>query len=389
MRLISLLKKTMIENFRDWKIIILILFFAPFFVFLMYFYFGNTVVVYDVMIVNHDTGIQDEGGIRFYAGYELIQQLEDLKYPSGIKILNIHLEKNLDEAKLKLKDESADLIVEIPAKFSETLLEYKKGNKPPPVTVRTYGNASDVSYIMAAAWCDSLTYQYAAVLTNQESPLHLESESIGKARSLTDFELYVPGLLGLAVMMLMFSAAASVIKEKDKGTIIRLRLAKMKAWEWLSAVSLGQILIGLGAIGLTYLTAVSLGYSSAGSFFAAIVVCVFSCVSIMAVSMIVAAFLRSIFDLMTIGCFPFFLLMFFSGGLFPLPEVPLFTLGSHPVNLNAVLPTTHTIHALDRILNNGDGLEAVGFELAALAVLSVIYFTFGVWLFSRQHLRAK
>ena len=38
MRLHPLFKKTVIENFRDWKVLILGVTFAPFFVVLMYFY---------------------------------------------------------------------------------------------------------------------------------------------------------------------------------------------------------------------------------------------------------------------------------------------------------------------------------------------------------------
>ena len=46
MRFLSLFRKTMIENFRDWKILVLVLTFAPFFVLLMYFYFGESVQTY-------------------------------------------------------------------------------------------------------------------------------------------------------------------------------------------------------------------------------------------------------------------------------------------------------------------------------------------------------
>ena len=57
MRLASLFRKTMIENFRDWKIIILTLTFAPFFVVLMYFYVEETGQrPYEVLVINRDGG---------------------------------------------------------------------------------------------------------------------------------------------------------------------------------------------------------------------------------------------------------------------------------------------------------------------------------------------
>ena len=387
MRLLTLLKKTMIENFRDWKILILILTFAPFFVFLMYFYIGYTTETYKVVFINSDQGVLAVGD-SFNAGQILISEMTEATYEDGTNILVLHEEKEMAKALKRLEDKSVDLVVEIPNNFSKTLMDYKEGKKPTPVVVKTYGDPANTKYIMAAAWCDSITYHYAASVTGQESPLELQAESISRSKSLNDFSLYVPALLALAVMMLMFTAAGTIIREKDKGTIIRLRISNMTTFEWLSAVSVTQIIIGLLAIGLTYLTAISLGYQSSGSLIAMIVIGILSSLSIVAISLVVAALLRSVFDLMTIGCFPFFILMFFSGGMFPIPPLQLFVVGERPININDILPTTHSISALGKILNYDSGLGDVVFEIGAIIILSFIYFTAGVWLFTKRHMRA-
>jgi ABC-2 type transport system permease protein len=106
-----------------------------------------------------------------------------------------------------------------------------------------------------------------------------------------------------------------------------------------------------------------------------------------AISLLVAAWLRTIFDLMTIGCFPFFILMFFSGGMFPLPPLRLLTIGGRSFDINEILPTTHSIAAFDKILNVNMGLGEVAYELAAIAVLTVVFYVLGAWLFARRHLR--
>jgi len=378
----------MIENFRDWKVLILGVTFAPFFVVLMYFYFGEAIETYRVAFVNHDQGVTDSNGNIFYAGQALIAKIETSADMEGTIVLKIFQEKEISEAQKRLKDKSADLIVEIPENFSQVLLDYKKGERPEPAVVRTYGDPVNPKYIMAAVWSDSLTYQFTLDWTGLEGPLQLETEELTQLISLTDFDLYVPGLLGLALMMLMFTAAATLIKEKDKGTIMRLRISNMTTPEWLVAVSLAQVIIGLLAMGLTYLTAVILGYQAAGSLVAVTVVGILSCLAIIAISVLVAAMLRTIFDLMTVGCFPFFILMFFSGGMFPLPTISLFSLGGHPFNVNDFLPTTHAITAFGKILNQGMGLGDVVFEIGAIAVLTVLYFAFGIWLFTKRHMRA-
>ncbi len=389
MRFIPLLKKAMVENIRDWKVLSLGLTFAPFFVVLMYFYLGNMALTYKVVFINHDSGARDFDGSVLNAGSLLIADLMSMKYPDGTGILNCSQEAELSEARKRLKDESADLIVEIPRDFSAILIDYKEGKNPAPAAIKTYGDPSNPRYVMAAAWSDSLAFRFSTTFAGLEWPVELETEGISDTASSSDFELYVPVLLALAVMMLMFTAAATLIKEKDKGTITRLRISHMTTFEWLSAVSLTQIIIGLLAMGLTYMTAVALGYRSAGSPWPVIVVGLLSSLSIVAISLLVASWLRTIFDLMTIGCFPFFVLMFFSGGMLPLPSLELFTLGGRPIPINAVLPTTHTITALGKILNHGAGLDEVAYEMTAIICLSALYFAAGAALFTRRHMRAK
>lgn len=220
------------------------------------------------------------------------------------------------------------------------------------------------------------------------TPLEIQADTVSGLKSLNDFELYVPALLVMAFIMLMFTAAASLIKEKDKGTILRLRLSNMTVFEWLVAVSLTQLIIGILALALTYGTALALGYQSSGPLLAVLVVGLISCLSVIGISLIVAAYLRTIFDLLTIGCFPFFILMFFSGGMFPLPPLRLFTLGNRYVNINDLLPTTHAITAMGKILNQGAGLSDVAFELAAISILTVMFYALGVWLFTRRQMQA-
>jgi ABC-2 type transport system permease protein len=209
---------------------------------------------------------------------------------------------------------------------------------------------------------------------------------LSQAGSLTEFQLYVPGLLILALMMLMFTAAGALIREKDKGTLIRLRLSNLTVMEWLAAVSATQLIVGILALALTYLTAMAVGYRAQGSLLLLLVVGILTSLSIMAISVLVAAFLRTSFDLVTVGCFPFFILMFFSGGMFPLPGVPLFHWGGRAIELNEILPTTHAIAALNRVLSYDAGLGDIAFELWAVVVLTVGFYALGTWIFTRKHM---
>jgi ABC-2 type transport system permease protein len=81
-------------------------------------------------------------------------------------------------------------------------------------------------------------------------------------------------------------------------------------------------------------------------------------------------------------------MMFFSGVIFPMPPVILFNIAGRAISAYDILPPTHAVVALNKILTLGAGLGDVAYELSALVVLSILYFAVGVWLFRKLHLRS-
>jgi ABC-2 type transport system permease protein len=387
MRLAALYRKEMTEAFRDWKMLSLTLTFAPFFVFLMYGYLGHTSPVYQVAVVNADAGALTPAGEEYRGGEELMTVFRELRGPQDEEILRIR-EAEEEDVQALLQNRRADVIVRIPPEFSQTILGYQRGMFSQNLPIRSLGDPGNPDYLMAVAWVDMLTLEYIQSALGVQSPLTLEPETVTGVESLTDFDLYVPGLLVLALMMIMFTAAGALIREKDKGTIIRLRLSNLRVLEWLAAVSATQLIVGILALALTYVSAVAVGYRAVGSLWLLLLVGALASISVMAISVLVAAFLRTVFDLVTVGCFPFFILMFFSGGMFPLPGVPLFQLGEHGVELNEILPTTHAITALNKVLSYDAGLGGITYEIGAILILTAFYFALGTWIFTRRHMPA-
>ncbi len=100
MRLPTLFKKTMIENFRDWKILILILTFAPFFVLLMYLYLGYTTETYKVIFINYDQEVKAIDRDPLSAGQVLISEMTKATYEDGTNILIIYKEEEITPVEL-------------------------------------------------------------------------------------------------------------------------------------------------------------------------------------------------------------------------------------------------------------------------------------------------
>ena len=74
--------------------------------------------------------------------------------------------------------------------------------------------------------------------------------------------------------------------------------------------------------------------------------------------------------------------------MFPLPDIRLFEIAGRSVNVNDILPTTHSISAFEKILNRGAGLSDVTYELTAISLLCVVFFSLGTFWFTKRHMSA-
>ena len=385
MRALAFLHKTFLENLREWKILSMVLVFAPFFVYLMWGYFHATEPAYQLIVIDHDAGVSS--GEAFFGSGELIDSWRQAEHSDGDAIFEVSTSEDIAGSVEALKTRKADLVVEIPQDFSLRVTTFARGEGTSPAVLTNHAEASNARGTMAMAMSDYVAFTAVATATQAPSPLDVRLEQVGGGEQPSEFDLYVPALLMLAIIMVMFTAAATLIKEVDKRTISRLVLSRLTTLELLAAVSVNQVLIGVVALALAYGSALTVGYRSEGSLLAVLVVGALATLAVVAISVLVAAFMRTIFELLTVGCFPFFILMFFSDCMFPLPKITVGAIGGFTLYATDVLPTAMAVRAFNRILNHGAGLGDVWVELLCIAVLTVGYFAVGTWLFTRRHFR--
>ncbi len=376
MKLIASIVKTLKENIRDWKVIILVLVFSPFFVLLMKLYYGSEPATYNIGIINYDRGNKST---------ELTKLLRDSLGEKDTKQFKLFDYSDKSELEIKVMDRSVDLGMIIPENYSKSLIMAKTDNNS-TVAVEILGSTGNVKYTIAAILVSDIIYRQGIDIAEITLPSTIKETFLEKNQPVNEFESYVPGMISLAVLMILFTACASIVKENDKRTIIRLRLSRLGAFNFLSGICIVQSVIAVIAVVLSYWTALFLGYKPVGEFGPVLVVGIISSFSMVSLSLLVASFLNSVFDVLTIGCFPFFILMFFSGSMFPLTKMNILTLFGHPFGVSDILPLTHTASAFNKILNFGYGLADVGFEIIMIVVLSVIYFSFGLLLYQKRKL---
>jgi ABC-2 type transport system permease protein len=387
-RIASVFRKTMREMLREKWMLGLTLVFAPFFVFLYWLWFQGGSTTYKVIVINQDRGVQLSDGSRFDAGQEVIASINAVTYSDGSPLLKVIPATDRGEAESILKEREATAFLLIPEGFSQAIQALRKGDRSVTTQITFGGDLSNAYYMVGANLALAAAEGYIQQSTGQKPLVNYVEEPLGASAARTEFETYVPGTLIFAVILLIFLASMTVAREIESGTLRRLQLTPLSSFELLGGVTAALILIGAVAILLAFLIAVVCGFHSQGPLWVAILAGIVTSLSVIGMGMVVASFARTVSQAFIIANFPMALMMFFSGSIFPLPRVTLFTIASRPIGLYDFLPPTHAVVALNKVLTLGAGLNEVSYELAALTILSILYFAIGVWLFQRYHLRS-
>jgi ABC-2 type transport system permease protein len=180
----------------------------------------------------------------------------------------------------------------------------------------------------------------------------------------------------------------TVAREIETGALRRLQLTPMTSLDYLGGVTAALVLVGTAAFSLAFAFALLVGFRSQGSVLAPLLIGAVTYLSVIGLGMMVASFTRTVSQAFVVANFPMAMMMFFSGTIYPLPKIVLFTHGGRDIGLYDILPPTHAVAALNKILTLGAGLDQVTFELSALVSLSVLYLALGICLFNRFHLRS-
>ncbi|RLC71685.1 MAG: hypothetical protein DRI81_17395 [Chloroflexi bacterium] len=380
MRMLKIFLKSLKEQARDWTTTSLSLVIGPCFVLLYWLMIPSGSTTYGVMVLDYDQGP---------AGQEVIAVMETLSYSSGDPILDVAPVTDQEKAKSALRDRDVEVLVIIPEDFSATLTAAALGNGSANSSVTFVGDLTNPYYAIGAIMANAAIEEYVQQATGETRTVAIKEIALGASAGRSEFELYVPGMLIISVVMLVFTASMAITYEVEAGTLRRLQITRMTAFDLLTGISLSVILLGILSMLLTLLVAMALGFESQGPIWAAILVAAVTTVSVVGVGLVVAAFSKSVSQAFIIANFPLIFFMFFSGAVYPIPRIQLFEVAGQFVSIYDVIPPTHAVVALNKILTLGAGPADVLYELVSLVVLSVVYFAIGTWLFHRRHMRVS
>ncbi|MCD4736092.1 MAG: ABC transporter permease, partial [Bacteroidales bacterium] len=339
MKLISVIRKSVKEQLRNFWLLVLTLSMAPFFVMIYYLINESSEKQYNIIVLNQDTGVEYKNSIVNH-GDILIKSFQFFIPDTLILPISLTETDNRESAEKKLKDKKGDILVIIPKDFSKSLLNLQKDPVSKAPAVEFVGDLTNFNYMLSAVWAFEFISQYVLGITGTQLPLTMKETSLGLSGEIDQFDLYVQGLLIIALMRLMFTASIAIVTEVENKTMIRLKLSRLKTLEFLVGVSFVQLLIGILALFLTLGVAIGMGFNYTGSFAGLIVVGILTSLSIIAFSLIIAAFTKTVNEILVIGNFPLFLFMFFTGAAFPLEGNPLFSVAGYPVTIQGFMSPT-------------------------------------------------
>lgn len=256
-----------------------------------------------------------------------------------------------------------------------------------PVAIQITGDLTHPYYPLAGVMISAALNQYAETVTGQTSPFVMTEKALGFSASRTEFDIYVPGLLVAAIVMILFSVAITIAREVENGTARRLVMTSMSSFDFLGGITLVYLIISLVSVVITFALAVLLGFHVYGSLFLTGIICLLTAMGAIGAGIITACFSKTMARAAVIANVPLLLLLFLGGTIMPLPYPTLFILWGHHFTFADIFPTTHAVSAINKVLGLGSGLGDITIELIAMLLLSGVYFYVGVRLFKQLQMK--
>lgn len=382
MKLLSVIRKSLKEQYRSFWLFILTVSCAPFFVLVYYLIVESYEQKYRIDIVNNDIP-EEQTAVTGYG----IQLLDHILQSDTLISFEIMETKNRAEGEERIKSRKTDVLVIIPEDFSEKISACKSGSLTEPVPVEFTGDVSNMKYMIGAVWIYSSISEFISAKTGISDLMKLQETPIGLSGNRTDFELSIPGLLIFSIIMLMLSASSAMVYESENKTLGRLKITRVSTAELLGGISVIQLLVGIISVALTLITALLLGFRYEGSLVLVLLVSVLTSLSIIAFCLIIAAFSKTVTQVLIVGNFPLFVFMFLSGAMFPIQTKTWCAVAGYEISLISLLSPSHAVSALNKVLFMQEGFSSIIPELSSLLILSLIYGIIGSWLYYRRHLK--
>ncbi len=372
MRVLLVARKSLLEILREWQLLVLVVLVPVAFVAIAAFAYGTPMLATQpILVVSAD--LQSAPAIA-----ALIEELEARRYADGRPVFEITPSADLEAAEAALKERTATALL---------LITQQAAGSTPSITIK--GDALYPRFHRASIILEAAVNGYADRVANRQEIIRLVEEPLVGASPQSEFDLYAPGMIVFALLLIIPQTAMLVGRELRWDTLRRLRLTPIHAGELLGGISLAQMAVAVVLVVVVLASALLMGFHNHGSLWVAMLVGLAISFSAIGLGLITACFVENDGQAINLGSTVSMIQVFLSGSFYQLPPLTVFTLAGHPIDLFDLFPATHGFLALQQVLSYGAGFSDIAFRLAATTILSILYFVVGVFVFQRLKMREQ
>lgn len=421
-KIITYTVRSLKQSFRNWEIWIQIFIFPAFFLFAIAFLYGEETGfevgvehgdMFRVGVINNDDFESWRTTVENFTSYidkvdllgnptsegfgqnfiENINNTNHLLTEASVRYMVLYPLSSYEDATSMVQSRFVSLCFVIPENFSKTLLTAinHKINITESVSlsselirseaiVELIGDYSYARFSEASILLEEQLQNYVKKFAYIEFPgkFNLRTTNLTSVK-FTEFHSFIPGFYIMTLLLSSVGISGILGKEKESGTIDRLRLSDFSRFKLNLSLSITQF-ITTGLQLITFFAAIYLlGFPGQGDpFIASIIVCV-SIIPLLGWGLLFAVLLEGDATLYGPGLLsiPF---SFLSGSFIPLPRIPLY--GDIQVwHLN---PFYSTSEAIRKILFLNYNLNQIALELCLLTIMGLIIYTLGTIAFVKK-----
>ena len=211
------------------------------------------------------------------------------------------------------------------------------------------------------------------------NPISINAESIVSGGG-SSFDFVAPGIIAMNVMMSGLTAlGAALARERESGTLDGILMSPISRASIILGKTVSHTIRNLFQGGITIAIAVLIfGVTIRGNPLLIVFILILGTISFLGLGIIATAIAKEQESAQLILGLLQFPMMFLSGVLFPIEQMPQIL-----QTVSKVLPLTYAVEALRKVMILGVGFEAIILPITILVILGVVTMTLGVPLFER------
>lgn len=364
MKILWVARKYIREILREPQFLLLTILVPAAMMLVMAFGYGQNprLVTYNVLLADRAQGLARED----------IFALENAKYTDGRPIFNVFSVDDLNTADEKLRNKEAAMLVIFTRDTAGALAREVKGD------------GTSLAFINSSSYLEVVLNPVQEKRERLHPIVDMRVENLSINMPQTDFDAFAPGVMIMAILLIIPQTATLIGRELRTGTATLLQLSPLSTTEWFAGISLAQMGTAVVQVVLMLLMAVFLGFQTQGSFALAFVICLILSFSSIGLGLLTACIIHNDSEGVNTGSMFSMLQVFLSGAFFPFTIPAWLTINGHQLGLFDMIPATQAMMILRQSLVSGAGLVDVSFRMGLMIGLSVLYFMLGIVVFNRR-----